>query len=589
MNLMHRLPKDTQGIALAVTLLVVLAVGALATGAALIGANHLVINRYYDRLSSLEAVAESGLEYARARINADKSLYPNTGYNTLENNQPASNAYGAIPGVKRSIYVGPSGATSGQFGVFGSIVTVVTDGGGGKVVRRSEVTQESFAKYAYFTDIEPSTISFGSGDAIFGPVHTNDLLKIFASGASFFSSVRTASTVQGAAFATFAEGYSESVPRIEMPTTADLNDLRNQATAGNAHVVGDLNGGSARATTRLEFLAVDINGDGDSTDEGEGFMRVYQSSDADYVSGLEDIIAWDMSQSKNCGWWAGGVFTSTQTANDAGTTLADQRQQLTDNPGRRCYLGGADSLYAGFQATNADDPTGGWLTFPGTVSATVTAARVAEGDAQYLWPINRIFNPNFKGVIFVDGKVGISGTVRGRITLAASDEIILLDDLMYATDPGLGTCEDIVGLFSGDDVRVADNPINSPWMADAVSYRTFDDTKDEFIHGVVLALDMFTVQNYFAGSTSAEPCEGVARGRGCLYLTGGIIQKTRGAVGQTTGVGYIKRYSYDPCAAQNPPPYFPTTGHFSKGHYYEIDPAGFNISTYFGQITQGGP
>lgn len=589
----NRIIKDTQGIALAVTLLIVLAVGALATGAALVGANHLLINRHYDRMSTLEAVAESGLEYTRARINADKSIYPSSGYNALETNQSVSDANGTIPGVKRSLYVGPSGATSGQYGVFGSIVSVVTDDGGGKVVRRSEVSQESFAKFAYFTDIEPSHISFGGGDAIFGPVHTNSDLKIYSSGASFFSTARTAMSVVGASYGYFAEGYTENVPRIEMPSTQDLNDLRTQAAAGQTHIVGDLNGSSGRATTRIEFIAIDMNGDLDTTDDNEGFMKVYQSPDADYVSGLEDITKWDMSESENCGWWAAGVFTSSQTADANGWSDDAQRAQLNNDPGRRCYLGGSDSLYGGFQAVNADDPAGGWVPFPGGVSPTVTAARAAEGDGAFLWPINRLFNPNFKGVIFVDGKVGLSGKIRGRVTIAATDDIVILDDLTYATDPGLGTCEDIAGIFAGDDIRVAENPLNNPWGSIGYNYRTFDDTKDEFIHGVILALDIFTVQNYSSGSGSYEPCEGNATGRGCLYLTGGIIQKTRGAVGTIWGggggAGYVKRYSYDPCAAQQPPPYFPTTGHFVKGQYYEIDPSGFDITAYFGQITQGGP
>lgn len=573
-------------------MLIVLVIGAIATGAALVGANHHLINRHYDRMGTLEAVAESGLEYARARINADKSLYPTTGFTALETDLAASDANGPIRGVKRSIFVGPSGATSGQYGVFGSIISVVTDDGGGQVVRRTEVSQESFAKYAYFTDSEPAHISFGSGDAIFGPVHTNDHLKIYPTGASFFASVQTAKTVQGPEYGTFAEGYAEQVPIIEMPTTQDLDDLRGRAAAGNTHIVGDNGGSSGRATTRIEFITVDLNGDGDGTDDNEGFMRVYQSSDADYVSGLHNIAFSEMHGSANCGWWSGGVFTTTKAADAAGWTDAAQGAQLYHDAGRRCYLGGADSLYGSFQATSPNDPSGEWLPVPGGASPVVSAARAAEGDADYLWPINRTFNPNFKGVVFVDGKVGVSGIVRGRITIVATDDIIILDDLTYATDPGLATCEDIVGLFAGDDVRVAENPINSPWSLPGYGYRTFDDTKDEFLHGVVLALNLFTVENYAGGSGIDEPCESVVRGRGCLYLTGGVIQKTRGAVGTEWltgpgGSGYLKRYSYDPCAGQQPPPYFPTTGHFVKGQYYEIDPAGFNITAYFDQITQG--
>jgi hypothetical protein len=49
----------------------------------------------------------------------------------------------------------------------------------------------------------------------------------------------------------------------------------------------------------------------------------------------------------------------------------------------------------------------------------------------------------------------------------------------------------------------------------------------------------------------------------------------------TTGQGYIKRYSYDACGLTDPPPYFPTTGHFTRGHYFEVDPTNFNIASYW--------
>jgi Tfp pilus assembly protein PilX len=599
MKEMTFLPKDERGIALVITMLVVLEVGALATGAALVGANHLLISRHYDRQSTLEAAADAGLEYARAQINADKSLYPTTGYNALESNAPVSDAVnGTIHGVKRSTYVGPSGATSGQYGVFGSIITVVTDDGGGMVVRRSEVSQESFAKFAYFTDVEPSNISFGGGDAIFGPVHTNDYLKIYSSGAFFYSSTRTAKTIQGAPYGYFAQGYGENVPVIPMPTTADLNGLRTQAMAGQTRIVGNSDGSAGRATTRIEFVAIDINGDGENTDDNEGFMRVYQSlggsRGANYVSGLLNVQQWAMWNSVTCGTYdvPGGTFTPAAALGGSNSTRANKLAAAAGR--RRCYLGGHDSIYGGFTANPPDDPTagGGWLVWPGAVDPTVAAARAVEGDAAYLWPISRRFNPDFKGVIFVDGKVGVSGVVRGRITIAATDDIVLLDDLTYATDPGLGTCEDIVGIFSGDDIRIAENPLNAPWRPSTnYGYYTFDDTKDEFFHNVLLALDIFTTQDYFDGSGHDEWCETVDHGRGCLYLTGGIIQRTRGAVGTLWGggggAGYVKRYAYDPCAAKQPPPYFPTTGHFVKGQYYEIDPSGFDIDSYFQMITQG--
>ena len=118
-----------------------------------------------------------------------------------------------------------------------------------------------------------------------------------------------------------------------------------------------------------------------------------------------------------------------------------------------------------------------------------------------------------------------------------------------------------------------------------LNHLTYDDTKDEFFHGVILALDIFTVEEYNLGSTNDESCETTVNGRGCLYLTGGIIQKTRGAVGTSSGFGYTKHYSYDGCASAQPPPYFPTTGRFSKGQYYQIDPVGFLVQAYFDMLT----
>jgi hypothetical protein len=91
----------------------------------------------------------------------------------------------------------------------------------------------------------------------------------------------------------------------------------------------------------------------------------------------------------------------------------------------------------------------------------------------------------------------------------------------------------------------------------------------------------FGVQNYSTGSNNAIPCGTTTWGRGCLYLTGGLIQNTRGAVGTGGGTGYVKRYSYDRCAVVNPPPYFPTTGRFQDNRYYELDPVRFNVRNLF--------
>ncbi len=299
-----------EGFALLFVLLLAMAVAALAIGATMVQSNTTLISRYQSQNSVLETVADAGLEQARSEINANDSLYPDSGYDTLENNARVYDASGTqIPDVRRSIWVGPTGITSGQYGVFGSIVVEATDSHGNKLVRRQEIRQESFAKYAYFTDIEPSNIAFGSGDQIFGPVHSNDYIKIYASGATFWNHVTTSKTVQGAQYGNFPQGYTEHGPVIPMPKTADLNKLKAQAQTGHTYFSGDNNGALGQATTRIEFLAIDLNGDGKIDGDNEGFIRVYQSSDAGWVvADMPETCSWfgctpasDLRSSINCG------------------------------------------------------------------------------------------------------------------------------------------------------------------------------------------------------------------------------------------------------------------------------------------------
>lgn len=583
MTLTQRL-RDERGIALVVVLLVGLAAAAITLGAGMLGTSTSAINVYSERLSVLEAVADAGLEETRSAINGDRSLYPDSSFTTIESGASVEDVDGqTIPNVRRSSYVGPTGVTTGQYGVFGSIVVVVEDDYGNTIVRRNEVFQESFAKYAYFTDSEGGNIYFGGGDQIFGPLHTNDQMLIHATGATFHGPVETAQTVQSPQNATFMQGYTENGRYIAMPETADLLKLQVQGQTGSTAFVGNSVGGQGQATTRIEFVAVDLNGDGDRSDDNEGFIRVYQHlGNPNWVMGdvPADYGTNGLRNSVNCGAW--------DEDEDAWIVAAemdsdDWEDQLTD-ASRRCYPGGAEELNDGVFNAGPDAQGGSWLPWPGAVDAAVLAARPA--DAAYLFPITRVLNPSFRGVIFVEGKVAISGVVRSRVTVAATDDIVIVDDITYSVDPGAGTCRDILGIFSGDDVVVADNPINNPTRTSAgMAYLTFDDTKDEFIQGVVLALNNFTVENYDQGSSDAEACEATAWGRGCLYLTGGVIQDTRGAVGLATGRGYLKRYAYDQCAANDPPPYFPTTGHFSRGRFFEVDPVNFDIAAYYQMLT----
>jgi type II secretory pathway pseudopilin PulG len=581
---------NERGMALVAVLLVTLAIATLAVTAVMLSTNSTLVMKYRQRETLLQNVADAGIEEARSAVNADRSktLMPDTGYRAYETNAVVYDANGTpIPNVKRTTYIGPTGITSGQYGVYASAVTVVSDAFGNTLVRRGEIYQESFAKYAYFTNTE-GAIQFANGDQIYGPVHSNDVINIGASGATFFGPLSTARTINGRGNGTYKQGYTERAANIPFPTVADLNKLRTQAAAGNMVIASSGTGAAGQATVRIEFVALDLDGDGKMTGDNEGFIRVYQSDNPAWVvaSPPANYGNTGLRDSENCGDFHSGVFKTAHShyLGTSGTT--DSWVASLNSVSKRCYLGGSDSLWGAFVP---NDLTGQWLRWPGAVSPLVAL----RPDGQYLWPITRALNPNFKGVIFVDGNVAISGRLRGRVTLAATRNIVIADNVTYATDPGLGTCADMLGLFAGLNIVVADNTLNSPQQPQGPAgpfggnnnYKTYKPVKDEFIHAVLLTLNQFTAENYTSGPTNVEGCQNLRDGRGCLYLTGGVIQQSRGPVGLTDGHGYIKRYSYDACGMTNPPPYFPTTGHYTRGHYFEVDPTSFDVASYFKMLT----
>ncbi|HWB39661.1 MAG TPA: hypothetical protein VG500_00295 [Gemmatimonadales bacterium] len=639
---MIRMPgeRNERGIALLTVLLVGFALSAIALGGTMWILNAQMVQKNNERSAMLNDVAVAALEEGRSRITTTPALYPAFGHDTLDLNVTVTDASGAtIPNVRRSIFVGPDGVTSGQYGVYGTVISVVRDTFGNQVVRRLQINQESFAKYAYFTTIE-GNIVFANNDQIWGPVHSNDQIEIHSSGATFHNTVTTAaSSIQGENNGTFNGGPPrKSVPAIPLPTTQAFTALQQRAANGGMSFAGNtLGNGSGEASIRMEFIAIDLNADGDSTDANEGFVRIFQSNNRPwYVTGQRTGLAngQDIRRSPNCGvpirgagvqlgqWtaatdatWNGAPpvrFRTVADTNPAGARNGAAQTMLTTNNAQwRCYLGGDPRLrqesWPNINAATAGNViawnavvgplprptttvaaggTEGWIQRPVAIGAPLTnPAFTARPDANFLWPINRTYNPSWEGVIYVNGRVAVSGVISGRVTLASPENIVIADDIRSAVDPGspqASECATILGLFSGDSVVVSDNTLNtSQTVTGPGGWRTYDATSEEDIHAVVLALDVFGAERYDSGPDDFEDCSISNSGRGCLALNGGIIQRTRGAVGLTSGEGYIKRYTYNACAASDPPPYFPTTGKFAKNRIYELDPRNFDVAAWF--------
>jgi hypothetical protein len=620
--------RNQRGMALFMALLMLVVLATLAVGAIMLSGNASLLGKYHAKDAEMRASADAGLEWARDTINGTLGILPAAGFVTLQSRQPVRDAGGTvIPGFTRSVFAGRSGATTGQFGVYASVISRIDDNAGrAVVVRRAELAQESFSQFARFDDTTTSSVVFANGIQVFGPIHTNGVLYVGASAtpAVFHGLATTASTINSVANGTFKKGYKQGVARINLPTPASLATLDGYATTANLSVTGGALGTTVyNPQTRIEFVPVDLDGDGDFTDENEGFIRVYRANNTtanalNYVTARRWAAGTDPNAtSPNCGDVSGGVFmTAADHSNttlaphnhNTASTLANQRASL-NLASRRCYLGGDPRLTNGW-VVNSPTPAaanlGAWIRWPGYGAGAAPAA-IANGTmhpalggglvgnamADYLWPINRPFNPNFSGVIYVNGSVGISGVVRGQVTVATSGNVMLADDLIYVTAPGsVPDCNqngavwaDMLGVLTPQFFMIEDNSVNSPFQAGTAAYvKGYDETADETIHGAVLTLNSVMSEALGTGSDNSEVCAGNPVGRGCFNMVGAAIQgknaaRMQGSAGGATG--WNPQWTFDRCDGIKGPPYFPTTGRYYKNRYYEIDPVGFTVAGWF--------
>ena len=566
--------SNERGAALMMTLVLAFLVTGIAIGMILMTGNGTIVSRFHTTQAVMEAAADAGIEQARDTVNGSPGIVPGVGgFDTLELNVPVRDANGlVIPGFTRSTYVGLSGNISGQFGTFASAISVIQNPRGAVVVRRGELAQESFAKFARFDNRTTSGVRFASGIQVFGPLHTNQTLYVDNGGGAptFHGPVTTAATISVAAEGIFKKGYKENIAVIPMPSPAELATLDGYATGAGMHINGGTLGtGVYDPDTRIEFVPVDINLDGDFRDENEGFFRVWKASGArseryDYVSARSWPIAAAGTSgtddpnmiSANCG----GIWTAAQGGNDrfyTADSIWNKRGGSTANRSaavraaftggaQRCYLGGDQRLYPTYYTTAApasffiqNNVFGAWQIWAGwgaVANPQVAAGRLSDGRivgaamARYLWPATREFNINFKGVIYVNGSVAVSGVLRGQVTVATTGNVMLADDLTYVTAPGNDPdCEaDVLGVLTPQFFMLEDNNVNSPFRV-AAAYRTgFDDSGAESLNGAVLTLKSILSEDVSGGSTNSETCVGNPVGRGCFNMVGSAIQEMNG-------------------------------------------------------------
>jgi hypothetical protein len=649
-------PHGRPGVALILTLLLSLAITGMALGAVLLAGGAQQSTHFTAREAALQSAADGGLEIIRDSLNRGvfDSLLPDSSFTTIASAAPVRDARGAtIPNVTRSLYVGRTGgrtggpATAGQYGSnFASAVSIISDRRGAIAARRLLLTQESWAKYAVAVNDWSGSGAYGCAESVNGPLHSNSGIKLVSGCTNpktrFAGPVTVVGSILHQASGNYLAGVQLGASVIPWPTPARIALMRQYAQDADAAAPnGDYDliartNGSTSPALRIEFVVIDVNGNG-IIEPDEGFMRVWTAANTrDSVLAFATGRQWPTGPgggapinndpnmiSRNCGavtllggathfWTASTIFANTTGSNTTKQTAV--RNALTRSS-RRCYLGGdphiysavtADSLTPDSLTTNtpiASNNFGWWRRRRSGAWPGLTAVRA--GDAARLIPLEA--NPNFKGVIFVQGDVAISGRLRGRVTVFATGNIIMADDVLYHSTPGsnCGTDGDILGLVATRDVVIEDNNLQTPFEVGGVLYGGFDDTNDANYNAFFLAAGTVGSSdgNWYgewvtgSGTTPSISWTGDASAvaqhcgdapNGCVRVSGGM------AVGRVDNATYVARrfgwgeaHTYDPCGAISPPPYFPTTGRFTASRYYELDPVWLNqlsIPIYFGRL-----
>ncbi len=582
----HRVNRDESGLALVTVLGLVLLASILVTGATNYALRTLPRVQDHEAWNAALAAAEAGIEEVQARLNLDPRFYVD------DDDNPARTGWRPLPGSA-------SGA-SYHYRLDTSVVArtgaidVVSTGRVGDQKRTIEarLRRDGFLDYIYFTDFETSdpfalttsatartaldshcaryhhggrpegnvnvgnptaggcgTIQFAPGDTTHGPLRTNDipLIRSQSGGPNFLG-------------------------RVEVAATGDdrwTDTNRPSAT----HLYRSVSGSSGNPNFRdgIHYVPnMEMPKTGESLEERAletGCRYVGPTYIRFYVQGGSPRMT---------------VNSPLTPAGTAGTGCG---------PGNGLALKEGEVLYVANATGTAPDahPLGMNPPPARTISQTDTERVVEQQMPRY---------STTAGDAFVHGRL------RGQMTVAAKNDVVVVHDLTYDGGHSLdGT--DLLGLIADNNVAVY-HPVlrtvterrqvgerrctlefwgfclrwentHTPWEVDSTgsggtnvagiastlppfnsvpvahrdnslgtSAKTWTDPK---IDAAILALKRsFGVQQYDAGAPL-----------GRLHVFGAIAQKWRGPVGTggaTISTGYLKEYVYDWRLRNLSPPHF---------------------------------
>ena len=419
--------RPRRGGAIILVLLTAAGLAALALSAIFMSSSSVLMTKYYDKERDFRYAAEQAIQLGKSRMQQDTSFHlPDSTYVQLITNGQLTDAYGnPVPHVYVNLYAGHTGNYTGQFGSFVSLVAEAHDSlGNTRYVRRLEMMEDNFARFAMFTNQFSGGLCYSTGEFIRGIGMSNQIWN--SCGTPTYYDTISAHLTVGGGTPVYMHGKKSGVPIIPFPTVSRLANLPTYAANANYSFTSVAKG------TRLEFVAINMNPsatDTTETDVNEGFFRVFNdTAGTSAAEGLNrsrayynDSVAGWSTQNDQCGDWHtvggrvmffpvavhnqtwfksgvnGGTITSPFAVDTIHTTwTAANRATImghTTPRQARCYPSGDPHLVAVERSTAggayaaADTAKGGedstfsgvnrngyWVQWPGTVPAGLTPA-----------------------------------------------------------------------------------------------------------------------------------------------------------------------------------------------------------------------
>jgi len=164
------------------------------------------------------------------------------------------------------------------------------------------------------------------------------------------------------------------------------------------------------------------------------------------------------------------------------------------------------------------------------------------------------------------GDAFVSGTMNGRLTIAAENNIIVTGMTRYAYRVDTSQAQDdLLGLIATNNVEVY-HPVQLSGTSTYTNLAGSPTANVEIDAAILSVQHSFRVQNYQYGAQL-----------GTLTVFGAIAQKYRGIVGQSgsSGTGFLKNYIYDKRLQWDSPPKFlnPVQSAFAPTQWSELQPA----------------